>query len=306
MNNSSCSTDEIGKFVKPVLIIVSVFSFFGIPANLLSIVLILRAKQKKSTTTCLLLNLAIADAVNLLGVLLVATTLFVVNKSCNIHDLLAITLVPQNVANFTLAFIALERYNALVKAMNPFLVLLSKKNVKRILLVFWFVGLVIRVPIPIAQMTGHIPRQIAKYYYRCSYISTYFLPLLMVTFCYVTILKGVFYNRTILGKNVTNEAELLENKRFVRIMGIVTVAFWLSNFPIFIVKILYCTPYEEQISREITKVTTVILGCVSSTVNPYVYGLQSEKYRRQVKQLFGHRQTNTARIDSDQYQDTHL
>ena len=51
-------------------------SLLGIPTNLLSIFLILRAKQPKTTTTYFLLNLAIADIVNLLASLLRAILIY--------------------------------------------------------------------------------------------------------------------------------------------------------------------------------------------------------------------------------------
>ena len=256
-----------------------------------------------------MLNLAIADIVNLSGVLLVATILFVLNdKSSHSQEPFEIILVPQNVANFTLAFIALERYNALVRTMNPFLVLLSMKNVKRILVLFWCGALILRVPVPTVEMVVPKIPLAATIYNKLSFICTYVLSLLVITVCYSKILKGVFYDRTILGKNVTNEAELLENKRLALVMVIVTVVFWLNNLPVLIMKILALAQYESFSKKTTHRIqaTMVIIGCVSSTINPYIYGLQSEKYRRQVKELFGHKETNTARIESNQYQATHL
>lgn len=306
MNNSWNGTDRNEDMMKTFLTTVSaVSSFFGVPANLLSIGLILRAKQKKSTTTHLLLNLALADVINLLSVLVIALVFFVKKPSFDtIMALFAMTTITKNVANLTLSFIALERYNALVRTTDPILVLTRKKNVIRTMSLFWFVGLTLHLPMPIKCLVNNESiigkgTGVLIYMVFCNAFA-FILPLLVSLFCYGKILKGVFHDRTILGKNAPNEAELKERKRIVRIMLLITVVFLVCNLPTILIKI------TKKVLPEQYLLIMYQMSCVSSAVNPYIYGLQSEKYRDQVKKLFCHRKTNTARTDGDKCQDSHF
>ena len=256
-------------------------SLLGIPANLLSILLILRAKQPKSTTTYFLFNLAIADIVNLLVSLL--AVIFNCKSTPNVKFLWTIATIPTAVANVTLALIALERYNGLVKTMAPF-VNMGKGKVKIILGVTWSVCIGYYVPIfaYVTMKDGGTKIFLVFYYTICNLLS-YALPLVVVGYCYGKILKGVSHEGTILAQNPANETAMEEKKRFIHIMVVVAVVFMACNLPAVVVKIM--VNVDRSSVGGVLSNTLMLLGCISSAVNPYIYGLHSERYHKQVKEL---------------------
>ena len=259
----------------------------GMPPNLLSIFLILRAKQPKSTTTYFLFNLAIADIVNLSASLLTAVLELLSTQDGK--ALWTTTVTSKAVANVTLALIALERYNGLVKTMAPF-VTMGKGKVKIILGVTWSVCIVSFMPaIVYAKLhnTGEKGTFVVIYYACCTVIS-FIVPLVVVGYCYGKILKGVSHvshGATILAQNPANETATEEKKRFIRIMVVVAVVFMACNLPAVVVKMLLVADQDVTVSRGL-KITLTLLGCISSAVNPYIYGLHSKRYREQLRELF--------------------
>ena len=256
-------------------------SLLGIPPNLLSILLILRAKQRKSTITYFLFNLAIADIVNLL-----VTLLIVILECMSIHSvklLWTIATMPKAVANVTLAFIALERYNDLFKTMAPF-VNMGKGKVKIILGVTWSVYIGYYVPVFVYRMmtNGGTMTFLVFHYNFCNLVS-YVIPLVVLGYCYGKILKSVCHGGTILGQNAANATATQKKKRFIRIMVVIAVVFMVCNLPAVVVKIVVAAD-PGRVGGALNS-TFMLLGCISSVVNPYIYGLHSEKYHKQVKEL---------------------
>lgn len=263
----------------------AVFALLGIPANILNMVLILRERKPSSTTTYFLLNLALSDIANLMSVLLVAILLKTTRSLSNVRlsdSLKTIAIPPKAIANITLALIALERYSGLVKTMKPFFNI-SKKKVKRLIVAVWLVSIGIQTPGFIYRMcnTGGSKTFLDPNNITCIIIA-YFLPLSVVGFCYGKILKGVTYSGTILGRNTTDETALRERQAFIRVMILIAVVFMLFNLPAVVLKILktvgYVTDYDLFC-------VVLLLGCVSSTINPYLYGLQRRIRRQQIRRL---------------------
>ena len=197
---------------------VVVASLLGIPPNLLSILLILRAKQPRSTTTCFLLNLAIADVVNLIASLTAAIFLFTAQSWYTMdsgNTVGTIDLMPKAVANVTLAFIALERYNGLVKTMVPF-VNMGKGRVKIIVGVTWSVCIGYYMStFAYRVMNNGGTRIFVVFFYVICITMSYFLPLVVVGYCYGKILRGTYHQGgTILVQNAANETATKEKKTF--------------------------------------------------------------------------------------------
>ena len=293
---NNCNTNTFrgqdGVYLDP-LIITSTFSVLGLPGNALIILLILRAKQRKSTTTCLLLSLAIADIVLLLGTQIVQVLVYLKKNECYEGPKFSFLLtVPKIVGNVTLATIALERYNALVRTMKRSLISITKKKILISVVITWFIALVLCVPLyysdkpreAITSGNRKPPKEFFFYFSIFHIFIGYFIPLVMVVCCYSSILKGLHFDRTILAQTVTDEARLRENKRLVRVLVGITLVCLACNLPI--IAIIMVMVYREKQKRHMIFNAIGILGCVSSSLNPYIYGLQSENYRNQVKQLF--------------------
>lgn len=260
-------------------IVATTFSVIGLPGNLLVIILVLRAKKKKSTTTCLLLNLAIADIAFLVGKGISKTALYLIVQSIKNkqRELLLLTLSPKIVANITLAMIALERYNALVKTMKP-LLNITKNKILGSVIITWITALLLCLAPTFLPSMPNNNGCIHPIVSPLIIIFGYVLPLLIVVFCYSSILKCLYISRTILAQKVTDEARLREKKRLVRGLVVITFVFLACNLPkIILAYVFKCKKLH---------VAVLIVQCLSSSINPYLYGLHSENYRNQVKQLF--------------------
>ena len=263
------------------LIVAATFSVIGLPGNILVIILILRAKEKKSTTTCQLLNLAIADIAFLLG-RAIATIAAYLTVQCRIkkRKLLLLTIAPKIVANIILAMIALERYNALVKTMKP-LLNITRKKILCSVMIAWITALLLCLPPTFVEPADK---------FECIHavlsplIITfgYLIPLTIVIFCYSSILKGLYFDGKILAEKVTDEARLREKKYLVRGLVVITLVFLACNLP----KIVKIYVYQCKIHNRSLNIAFPILEIISSSINPYLYALHSENYRNQVKQLF--------------------
>lgn len=281
-----------------------VLSFLGLPGNVIVIILIFRAKQKKSTTTCLLLSLAIADVVNLLGVNVTGCLVLLMDKPRKHKWTISLfTTIPSKVAaNLTLAMIALTRYNAIVNTMKSFMRVTRRKIVIGVA-VSWLIGWTLCTLIAVHnylhrynsrhspsrnRTLGHnctlnavwsrrpLPNRI-KAYWSALLVFGYIIPLLVVVFCYSSILKGLYIDGTVLGEKVADKTRLNEKKRLVRCLLVITSVFVVCNVPAIIIQVL-----EKKGYYQILKV----LNWASSLLNPFIYALQSENYRNQVKLLF--------------------
>ena len=264
-------------------IITTTFAIFGFPGNILVIILILRVKEKKSTTTCLLLSLAIADIVHILGAKILIIFSHHFGHRENESLLLQSIVLVRIVVNFILALLALERYNALVRAMKPLLNFTRKKVIFSVIIA-WFTAFIIWLPLIIIRMVNDDVWKHSKIVFKiftCLIaIFGFFVPLVIVVYCYSSILKGLYFDHTILAETITNnKATLREKKRLIRLLVIMTLAFVACNLP----KIVIVVFYSE---KEDHYHVVLILGCLSSSLNPYLYGLHSENYRNQIKQLF--------------------
>ena len=272
-------------------------TFLGLPANLI-VILVGRKAKTKSTLIYLLLNLALTDIVNLL-----ATETFLVFEIIS-HPIWGVhlafvrsILIPNNVAIFTLATVAMERYNALVRTMDP----IAKLNHKRLHIVIplmWFFALAFDLPpiiITLVHRVSHCDSPNVKFtwqtfelvYKVVSLLVFHAIPLVIYGYCYSKIIKGLFVDRTVLGgKSFPNAEALDEKKTLVRTTISVTVVFIISCTSATVGLTVNSFGKEGDVLPKHYHSLVLLLKCLSSTVNPYLYWLQSRKFRAEVKQLF--------------------
>lgn len=264
------------------LIAASVLSIFGLPGNIVVIILISRAKQKKSTMTYLLLSLAIADIVNLLGVDVIAIWHFLhPQKHKKVTYLLLI--FPAKVATtFTLGALALERYDAVVKSMK---IDITKKKILVGITAAWLVGTILcACMVHVVDMRE--PHARVTHALWTLLLLAINVPLVVILFCYASILKSLYVDGTILGRENTSTERMKETKRLIRILIVITLVFLACNVPTIVTLMVKSYRKSSESEMNALYLSAVVVECISSTLNPYVYGLQSKKYRSQVKELF--------------------
>lgn len=287
-------------------IIGGLFTVLGVPANIIVLLVGRQAKIKRSTLVYLLLNLALTDIINL-----VATEAFLIFEITSrpiwgVHlALVRLILIPNDVAILTLATVAVERYNALVRTMTPAVPTLSggKRQYFFIPLMWLFAFAVDLPPILITLIhrvshcdspnIGHAWETFEHVSRIVSLVVFHAIPLAIYSYCYSRIIKGVFIDRTVLGgKSFPNAQALNEKKTLVRTTISVTVVFIISCTSATVGLTVNSFGKGRDVLPKQFHSLVLLLKCLSSTVNPYLYCLQSRKYRGEVSQLLFARRDN--------------
>ena len=273
-------------------------ALLGIPANLLVIMVVRKTKLKKSTLLYLILNLALTDIVNILATESFLICELIVKPLWGVHlALVRSILVPNDIAILTLTTIAVERFNALVRPMRP-VSNISRTKIYLFILLIWFVGVTFNLPliaITLVHRVSHCDPVDMNYgwqtfeliYSIVGLVTFHAIPLVVYSYCYSKIIKGVFFDRTVLGaESFPNGKALEEKKTLVQTTISVTAVFIISCTSATVGLTVNSFGKGKDVLPKEYHSLVLLLKCLSSTVNPYLYYLQSRKYRAEVKQLF--------------------
>ena len=254
-----------------------------------------------------MLSLAVADIVNLLGIEAFAFLVNLVPEHAKqSYRVRLITIPARVVANLTLGLIALERYNALVRAMKPFVAITKKKIIIGVI-ASWLVGAGVSLPSVIHEYGQvHTVGGTDAHWQSLPLMGVLLLlgcitPLILVVFCYLSILKGLYLDGTILGQSVAEEATMNEKKQLVRTLVVITLVFLTCNVPAAIILLL-----EYWRLLRWNKMLQLVLASLASVLNPYIYGLRSQKHRSEFKELFFKKRENDNKKDPTETCDSKL
>ena len=281
----------------------------GILGNSLVIAVVWKTKAMHTTTNYLLVNLAASDILVLLWC--PNTYNFAVVGSfpegqlgdylCKFFTGDPMDTLCLGVTIFTLTVLAAERYQALVTPMTAKYTL-TKKTVIYAVAATWIISMLISIPdfifTHVDRTTGKCVSPLGpemdvhggKATYVIIAISLYiFLPLVIITFCYFQILRGMFITRTICAGPANGNSE----KRKLAILIIAVTAVFYVLFLPFAIFVLHCaltkqftTEHgESQIELTVLKVLTFLI-VTNSSLNPVLYAFQSENYRKAFRSLF--------------------
>lgn len=281
----------------------------GIFGNSLVIAVVWKTKAMHTTTNYLLVNLAASDILVLLWC--PSTYNFAVVGSfpegqlgdylCRFFTGDPMDTLCLGVTLFTLTVLAVERYQGLVTPMTARYTL-TKKTVIYAIVATWIISLLISIPdfifTHVDRTTGkcvsplgpEMDARSGKATYIVIAISLYiFLPLVIITFCYFQILRGMFITRTICAGPANGNSE----KRKLAILIIaVTVAFYILFLPfaIFMLHVALTKHFptdhgESETELTVLKVLTFLI-VANSSLNPVLYAFQSENYRKAFRSLF--------------------
>lgn len=281
----------------------------GIFGNSLVIAVVWKTKAMHTTTNYLLVNLAASDILVLLWC--PSTYNFAVVGSfpegqlgdylCRFFTGDPMDTLCLGVTLFTLTVLAVERYQALVTPMTARYTL-TKKTVIYAIVATWIISLLISIPdfifTHVDRTTGkcvsplgpEMDARSGKATYIVIAISLYiFLPLVIITFCYFQILRGMFITRTICAGPANGNSE----KRKLAILIIaVTVTFYILFLPfaIFMLHVALTKHFptdhgESETELTVLKVLTFLI-VANSSLNPVLYAFQSENYRKAFRSLF--------------------
>ena len=287
----------------------AVVILIGIFGNSLVIAVVWKTKTMHTTTNYLLVNLAASDILVLLWC--PSTYNFAVVGSfpdgqlgdylCRFFTGDPMDTLCLGVTIFTLTVLAVERYQALVTPMTAKYTL-SKKSVIYAIAATWIISMLISIPDFIFTHVDHTTGKCVsplgpemdvrsgKATYVIIAISLYiFLPLVIITFSYFQILRGMFITHTICAGPAHGNSE---KKKLAILIIAVTVVFYLLFLPfaIFVLHVALTKHFttehgENQTELTVLKVLTFLI-VTNSSLNPVLYAFQSENYRRAFRSLF--------------------
>lgn len=278
------------------VILISAYTFvvlIGICGNSLVIHVVRTRRSMHSTMNFLLVNLAIADLSTLLwcmpGTLLSYTAQpsgkagSYLCKFITTHSIAGIGMI---VSGLTLTLISVERYKALVRAMEA-PSRLNKQNVLYAITGIWLFAIAYVIPLFVFMKYDEENRRCVTkwpgngnaYWVLLAVIVTAAFIIMFV--CYFSIIKGLYFTNTICSSNTDagGQADAIVKKRIVKILLIVTLVFVLCFFP-------YAMATATDIPQESAfyKTSYFLVYC-SSSLNPITYAVGSTNYRAAFKDV---------------------
>lgn len=274
--------------------------------NILVIVIVLRKSQFKTTTNLFIINMAFSDV--LMSVVCMPSTIYSIatqNMGESIligwYGVLLCKLLPFlqalsiAVSILTLATLAGDRYCAIV---YPFLNLISKNRARVLIAVIWFVSACFNAPfLYFMNLNEGICREnwepyldddnSAKIYTIVTFVFLYAVPLVLITFFYAALVKELWHGSR-LHSNQTRAFS--ENKSVLKMVMTIVIIFAICWLPLH--AITFVVLFTEDLHLRICGVKQSILfmgwfmGHVTTAINPVIYLVFNESFRREVFKIF--------------------
>ena len=285
--------------------------FFGFIGNSIVITIVRKTPSMRTTTTYLLMNLAVADLLTLLfcpGFYYFALHNIKLNQAlgdfiCKVFAGNAVLSITVLESIFTLAVVAVERYFALVKPFNTS-ARLRKENVGYAIAVTWILAVLVCLP---GILSNNYVEDATKYPcnrpwtldnlggLKKTYIIAFcFLfmitPTGVILFCYLKIFYGLYLKRNICGDNPGNDTEAQSKKRLLKLLVSLAVAFVICCLPFAVFFLCICFISKSTLGRNYNTLHTIhrsvrFLLIMNSFINPLLYAAQSSNYREGLKRI---------------------
>ena len=290
--NTSTNMRQVSMFaLVTFLATATVLLPIGIIGNLMVIVVVKKKRYLRTKTNFLLANLAASDLMaNVLGyTVAVARTFPIPNATlgtflCKINSYYP---AASLCSILTLTAIALERYSAIVKPLSSGLKL-KKRTLRYFIIVFWIFAIAAATPLVYFadyNSTYHCTRTwsiTAKtIFWTIGFVAFNGVPLMVMIFCYIHIIRALYFGRRIVPMNIPAEVDAREKKKVIQLSIIVTLVFMASYIPFAVVREL---EMRIPVSNEVI-VFSLLLILLSSVLNPFIYAFQSSNYRRAFKEI---------------------
>ncbi|XP_067221810.1 growth hormone secretagogue receptor type 1 [Chanodichthys erythropterus] len=292
----------------PVTTICILLFIVGVTGNTMTILIIQRFKDMKTTTNLYLSSMAISDLVIFLSLPfdlyrlwkyvpwvfgeLVCSLSHYINEACTNATILHITVL------------SMERYLAIC---FPFKAkaAITKRRVKYVILALWSFALLSAAPMfflmgveyenetmpdPGTRQCKHTRYAIdSGLLHTTIWVSTtyFFCPMFCLLFLYGSIGRKLWKSRHELhGPNAAARQKV--NRQTVKILAVVVLVFAICWLPYHIGRFLF-THVDDYHSARLSQnfnVASMVLFYLSASINPVLYNLMSNKYRSAIKRLF--------------------
>lgn len=282
----------------------------GFVGNVLVIRIVHKTALMHTTTNYLLVNLAVADVITVLLWPLFMPSSYVNQSFSNgvgnfICKLTALTGISVMASSFTLTVLAVERYHALLKPLRTKL-RLTEDNVKQAITLIWFSSFLFCLPefflrewrgsllICVGPWTINMNTESRVYFFISSVFCTY-LPMAVMTYCYGSLIRALYFTNTICSGSVANGESNTQKKKLVTTFILATAGFFVCFAPgVVYFTVLILKPDEEadvKFNFELSALLAFLL-LFSLCFNPMLYAFRSHNFRAGFKRIiFCHRPT---------------
>ncbi|XP_020905383.1 QRFP-like peptide receptor [Exaiptasia diaphana] len=294
------------------IVLATVFSLIvlvGILGNTIVCIVIMRKRFRiqfthgKTAMDYLLVNLAVSD---------ILSAVFVIPRYIVIHayrhprdlpgDILcrvvtggSLIWVGGAASVFTLLVIAVDRYHAVVQP-HSLRHRIALKRIPCVVISCWITSLVLCIPLFFVMTydkkqdfcTESWPDTLLPKAYGIVWLLYGGLPIPIMGYFYFKIIQVLWFERQAVIKTqqqAKSSMVLLTRRKACKLSITVTVAYSICWLPILVLYILATiTPPRIEYGSPEYKIS-VAMACLNSSVNPFVYALQSQRFRRCVKGL---------------------
>ncbi|XP_068192132.1 somatostatin receptor type 5-like [Antennarius striatus] len=274
-----------------IAVVYTVVFVVGFLGNALAIYVVLRFAKLMSVTNIYILNLAVADVIYILGIPFLGTNnvlsywpygdLFC--KVCMTADAMS-----QFASTFCLTLMSIDRCLAVVRPI-PSRKWRKPVVAKALCVLVWVASFLTVLSVTIyahvqedfntCNITWpHPPKVWAIVFILYTASLGFFLPLLVISICYMLIVFKVRIAGLRVGRGKGRRSER-KVTRMVIVMVAVFVVCWLPFYTTNIVNLIYTIPEDNTTIYFIL----VILTYVNSSVNPFLYAFLSDNFRQNLQ-----------------------
>lgn len=309
-------------------ILYGVVVFVGLIGNCLVILVVYRTRSMHTTTNFLLVNLAVSDVITLLWCPRTYSFAFYpIHPTGTLGDYICRiitgnTIISVAIASsvLTLTILATERYHALMKPMQTQL-RLTHERVKYVIALVWIAATLISLPDfsenKYSERYGRcvcpFSLQIAsslRVHVVCTVILLGCVPFVILAYCYIQIIRGLFFKNTVCSRAPSGSSDHQTKKRLAKLLISVTAAFYVCYLP-YGAFILYIAIQDrnklvsDQDTLSVLLRVFEFLVTLSSCLNPILYAFRSSNYWEGFKKIFTKRNAiQSTRMLSTVYNET--
>lgn len=278
----------------------------GFIGNVLVIRIVHKTPLMHTTTNYLLVNLAVADVITVLLLPLSSSSSLVNRYLSNgagkfVCKLTAFIEISITASCFTLTAVAVERYHALLKPLRIKL-RLTEDNIKQAITLIWFSSVLIGLPAfflrewrepglltCVGPWTINMNAKSRVYFFVSAVFSAYF-PLAVMTYCYVSLIRGLYFTDAICSKSVVNGESNKEKKKLVITFILATCGFFVCFAP---TVVFYSLKPDKEADLKLYLDLSAVLDFLfvsSLCFNPVLYAFRSSNFQAGFKRIiFCHR-----------------
>ncbi|XP_040287005.1 growth hormone secretagogue receptor type 1 [Bufo bufo] len=313
-NNYTWPEDPLYLFPVPVLTVITVVCvllfIIGIFGNIMTMLVVSKYKDMKTTTNLYLSSMAFSDLLIFLCMPLDLYKLWQYKPwnfgslLCKLFQFISESCTYSTILNITA--LSVERYFAICFPLKA-KVVITKGRVKFVIFVLWAVSFVSAGPIfvlvGVEHENGTNPLETneckaTEYAVKSGLLTImvwtssvfFFLPVFCLTVLYSLIGRKLWRRKTdSLGPSISHRDK--NNKQTVKMLAVVVFAFILCWLPFHVARYLFSKSFEAgsweiALISQYCNLVSFVLFYLSAAINPILYNIMSKKYRAAACRLF--------------------